>query len=176
MHFLKDVSIKLPNSRTERWTPYEKKVLVSIGSSTFFANFQYSRAKKGLDPILTYTFFSYGSARGRAWERALRSLRVAMNLLYILKTVWLAISIFCFTILNCWYITIIGSLFNSKQPFLWKNSFHFLIRKFLHHFSNVQKQMLKGRGKMLTFTLRLCLCCAFLSRYKLAKMSVFLDV
>ena len=40
--------------------PYEKKVLVSIGSSTFFANFQYFRAKKVFDPILTNTFFSYG--------------------------------------------------------------------------------------------------------------------
>ena len=40
--------------------PHEKKVLVSIGSSTFFANFQYFRAKKVLDPILTNTFFSYG--------------------------------------------------------------------------------------------------------------------
>ena len=37
--------------------PYEKKVLVSIGSSTFFANFQYFRAKKVLGPILTNTFF-----------------------------------------------------------------------------------------------------------------------
>ena len=40
--------------------PYEKKVLVSIGSSTFFANFQYFRAKNVLHPILTNTFFSYG--------------------------------------------------------------------------------------------------------------------
>ena len=44
-------------------SPYEKKVLINIGSSTFFANFQHFRAKKVLDPILTNTFFSYGSDR-----------------------------------------------------------------------------------------------------------------
>ena len=42
------------------WNPYEKKVLVSIGSSTFFTNFQYLIVKKVLDLILTNTFFSYG--------------------------------------------------------------------------------------------------------------------
>ena len=36
------------------------KKKVSIGSSTFFANFQYFIAKKVLDSILTNTFFSYG--------------------------------------------------------------------------------------------------------------------
>ena len=54
----------LPKSRIkfkyESNCPYEKKVLVSMGSSTFFANFQYFRAKKVLDPILTNIFFSYG--------------------------------------------------------------------------------------------------------------------
>ena len=39
---------------------WRKKALVSIGSSTFFANFQYFFTKKVLDPILTNTLFSYG--------------------------------------------------------------------------------------------------------------------
>ena len=38
----------------------KKKVLVSIESSTSFANFQYFRAKKVLDPIFTNTFFHTG--------------------------------------------------------------------------------------------------------------------
>ena len=42
--------------------PYEKKVLVSIGSNTFFALKYWKFAKKVLDPILTNTFFSYGMA------------------------------------------------------------------------------------------------------------------
>ena len=45
--------------------PYEKKVLVSIGSNTFFA-LRYSKfAKKVLDPILTNTFFFI---RGARWK------------------------------------------------------------------------------------------------------------
>ena len=40
--------------------PYEKKVLVSIGSNTFFALKYWKFAKKVLDPILTNTFCSYG--------------------------------------------------------------------------------------------------------------------
>ena len=58
----------IPQTKSKSWKsiwlsrlfPYEKKVLASIGSSTFFANFQYFRAKKVLDPILTNTFFHTG--------------------------------------------------------------------------------------------------------------------
>ena len=38
-----------------------KKLLVSIGSNTFFALKYWKFSKKVLDPILTNTFFSYGS-------------------------------------------------------------------------------------------------------------------
>ena len=41
-------------------TPYEKKVLVSIGSNTFLALKYWKFAKKVLDPILTNTFFYTG--------------------------------------------------------------------------------------------------------------------
>ena len=40
--------------------PYEKKVLVSIGSNTFFALKYWKFPKKVLDPILTNTFFHTG--------------------------------------------------------------------------------------------------------------------
>ena len=40
--------------------PYEKKVLASIGSNTFFAITYCKFTKKVLDPILTNSFFSYG--------------------------------------------------------------------------------------------------------------------
>ena len=46
--------------RTFTLRPYEKKVLVSIGSNTFFALKYWKFAKKVLDPILDNTFFSYG--------------------------------------------------------------------------------------------------------------------
>ena len=39
----------------------KKKLLVNIGFSTFFANFQYFIAKKILDPILTSAFFHTGT-------------------------------------------------------------------------------------------------------------------
>ena len=40
--------------------PYEKKVLVNIGSNTFVALKYWKFAKKVLDPIRTNTFFLYG--------------------------------------------------------------------------------------------------------------------
>ena len=44
-------------STLPRNCPYEKKVLVSIGFSTFFANFQYFRAKKYWIQYLSILFF-----------------------------------------------------------------------------------------------------------------------
>ena len=43
--------------------PYEKKVLASIGSNTFFTIKYWKFSKKVLDPILINTFFLYGINR-----------------------------------------------------------------------------------------------------------------
>ena len=56
---------KLMKTENYRLNPYEKKVLVSIGSNTFFALTYWKFAKKVLDPILTNTFFYTGRVANR---------------------------------------------------------------------------------------------------------------
>ena len=53
-----------PNGRLQSVKfPYEKKVLVSLGSSTYFANYQYFIAKKSIRSN-TYKYFFFHTSSG----------------------------------------------------------------------------------------------------------------